>query len=219
MIITIDGPAGSGKSTVAKLVADRLGYTYIDTGAMYRAVAYKVLKENLKSKEDIIKVLDKIDLYFDCSDGTFRVILDGEDITDNIRTEEVGKKASEIAKIPEVRERLVHIQREIGKREKNAVLEGRDTGTVVFPDADIKFFLTASPEERARRRYLQLKEKGVDESYENILKSVLDRDKTDTQREISPLKPAKDAIIVDTTDMSIEEVVNFIIKKVKEYAQ
>ncbi len=219
MIITIDGPAGSGKSTVAKLVADRLGYTYIDTGAMYRAIAYKVLKENLKSKEDIIKVLDKINLHFDYSDGTFRVILDGEDITDNIRTEDVGKKASEIAKIPEVREKLVYIQRELGKREKNAVLEGRDTGTVVFPDADIKFFLTASPEERARRRYLQLKEKGVDEPYENILKSVLDRDRADTQREISPLKPAKDAIIVDTTDMSIEEVVDFIIKKVKEYAQ
>jgi len=186
---------------------------------MYRAIAYKVLKENLKRKEDIIKVLDKIDLHFNYSNGTFRVILDGEDITDKIRTEEVGKKASEIAKIPEVRERLVHIQREIGKKEKNAVLEGRDTGTVVFPDADIKFFLTASPEERARRRYIQLKEMGIDESYEKILKSVLDRDKVDTQRKISPLKPAKDAIIVDTTDMSIQELVDFIIKKVREYAQ
>ncbi len=215
MIITIDGPAGSGKSTVARLLAEKLGFVYIDTGAMYRAVAYLALKKGVESKNELIKLLDDTDLNIDYSDGKFRIFIDGEEITEKIRTEEVGKKASEIAKIPEVREKLVKMQRKIGLKVKNAVLEGRDTGTVVFPDADYKFFLTASPEERAKRRYLQLKERGINLTYEEILKSIIDRDKSDTQRSVSPLKPAEDAIIIDTTDMSVDEVVDFILKKIK----
>ncbi len=215
MIIAIDGPAGSGKSTVAKLVAKELGFSYIDTGAMYRAVAYKVLKDNIPL-EKAPHILDKIDIKLVETEDGIKVFLDGEDISDKIRTEEVGKVASQIAKIPQVRKKLVELQRKLALEKENAVLEGRDIGTVVFPDADLKIFLTASAEERARRRYLQLKEKGLNPSYEEILKSIIDRDKNDTERKDSPLKPAEDAIIIDTTDKSIDQVVNLIINKVKE---
>ena len=215
MIIAIDGPAGSGKSTVAKLVAKKLGFLYLDTGAMYRAVAYKMKKENLSEKE-LIEKLDSIDLKLLDTDKGIKVILDGEDITGKIRTEEIGKLASRIAKIPEIREKLVQLQRKIALEAKNAVLEGRDIGTVVFPDAELKIFMTASPEERAKRRYLQLKEKGENPSYEDILKSVLERDKADMERKIAPLKPAKDAIVIDTTNKTIEKVVNIIVSKAKE---
>lgn len=215
MIIAIDGPAGSGKSTVAKLVAKKLGFLYLDTGAMYRAVAYKMKKENLSEKE-LIEKLDSIDLKLLDTDKDIKVILDGEDITGKIRTEEIGKLASRIAKIPEIREKLVQLQRKIALEAKNAVLEGRDIGTVVFPDAELKIFMTASPEERAKRRYLQLKEKGENPSYEDILRSVLERDKADMEREVAPLKPAKDSIVIDTTDKTIEEVVDIIVAKAKE---
>lgn len=215
MIIAIDGPAGSGKSTVAKLVAKKLGFFYLDTGAMYRAVAYKMKKENLSEKE-LIEKLGSIDLRLLDTDKGIKVILDGEDITGKIRTEEIGKLASQIAKIPEIREKLVQLQRKIALEAKNAVLEGRDIGTVVFPDAELKIFMTASPEERAKRRYLQLKEKGENPNYEDILRSVLERDKADMERKIAPLKPAKDAIVIDTTNKTIEEVVNIIVAKAKE---
>ena len=215
MIIAIDGPAGSGKSTVAKLVAKKLGFFYLDTGAMYRAVAYKMKKENLSEKE-LIKKLDNIDLKLLDTDEGIKVILDGEDITEKIRTEEIGKLASKIAKIPKIREKLVQLQRKIALEAKNAVLEGRDIGTVVFPDAELKIFMTASPEERAKRRYLQLKQKGENPSYEDILKSVLERDKADMERKVAPLKPAKDAIVIDTTNKTIEEVVDIIVAKAKE---
>ncbi|NPA52229.1 MAG: (d)CMP kinase [Aquificae bacterium] len=215
MIVAIDGPAGSGKSTVAKLVAQKLGFSYIDTGAMYRAVAYKLIKDKI-SVEDVSTVLDGLNLQFIEVDNQIRIILDGEDITDKIRTEQVGKVASQIATIPEVRKALVKLQRNMALQKENAVLEGRDIGTVVFPNADLKIFLTAQPEERARRRYIQLKEKGLAVSYEEILKMILNRDKNDTQRKEAPLKPSKDAIILDTTGKSIDEVVDFILEKAKK---
>ncbi len=215
MIIAIDGPAGSGKSTVAKLVAKKLGFSYIDTGAMYRAVAYKVIKENIPL-ERLPEILENLDLkLLDTNEGV-KVILDGEDITDKIRTEQIGKKASQIAKIPEVRKKLVQLQRKLGLKAKNAVLEGRDIGTVVFPDAQLKIFLTASAKERARRRYNQLREKGLKISYDEILKAVIERDKTDMERKESPLKPAEDAVIIDTTNKTIDEVVQMIINIAKE---
>ncbi|WP_456402069.1 (d)CMP kinase [Persephonella sp.] len=214
MIITIDGPAGSGKSTVAKMLSKKLGYTYIDTGAMYRALALKVLNKKIDpdDKEYVLTILEntKIDLQTDPQNN--RVFLDGKDVTDLIRTEEIGKTASKIARYPEVRRFLVKIQRELGLKSKNAVLEGRDAGTVIFPDADIKIFLTASPEIRAKRRYDELKKKGLNVIYTEILNQVIERDKIDQTRKDSPLRPAENSKIIDSSNMSIDEVVNKILE-------
>ncbi|WP_457623679.1 (d)CMP kinase [Persephonella sp.] len=214
MIITIDGPAGSGKSTVAKMLSKKLGYTYIDTGAMYRALALKVLNKKIdpEDKEYVLTILKntKIDLQTDPQNN--RVFLDGKDVTDLIRTEEIGKTASKIARYPEVRRFLVKIQRELGLKSKNAVLEGRDAGTVIFPDADIKIFLTASPEIRAKRRYDELKKKGLNVIYTEILNQVIERDKIDQTRKDSPLRPAENSKIIDSSNMSIDEVVNKILE-------
>ncbi len=217
MIIAIDGPVGSGKSTIAKLVAEKLGFTYIDTGAMYRAVALKILKTKIPLKvSEIVKMMENTKIDLVQTEGGLKVYLDGEDVSEEIRTEEVAKLASQIARYGEIRKRLVQLQRELGQRAKNVVIEGRDTGTVIFPDAELKIFLTADPEERAKRRYKQLKEKGFEVSLEHLIEKVKERDKMDTERKESPLKPAEDSIIVDTTNMSIEEVVEFIINKAKE---
>ncbi len=218
MIIAIDGPAGSGKSTIAKLLAQRLGFTYIDTGAMYRAVALKVKKNgiNPEDKEKIIKILENTKIELKPDKNGVKVFLDGEDVSSLIRTEEIGKIASKIARIPEVRKKLVQLQRELGKKAKNAVIEGRDTGTVIFPDAELKIFMTASPEERAKRRYKELKEKGLNVSYETILREIKERDYLDETRKDSPLKPAKDAVIIDTTGKSLEEVLNQVLSLVEE---
>ncbi|EDP74322.1 Cytidylate kinase, partial [Hydrogenivirga sp. 128-5-R1-1] len=166
MIIAIDGPAGAGKSTIAKLIAQKLNCTYINTGAMYRAVAYKILKIGGKfSQEDLEKLLENTEIQLKGE----KVILDGENITDKIKNENVAKMASKVAKIPIVRKKLVEMQRKMAEKEKCVVMEGRDTGTVVFPNADIKIFLTASPGERARRRYEELKQKGYNIPYEHLL--------------------------------------------------
>ncbi len=216
MIIAIDGPAGSGKSTIAKLLAKELGFTYIDTGAMYRAVALKIKRLGIDpdNKESVINVLKKTDIKLK-TNKEVKVFLDGEDVSSLIRTEEIGKIASKIARYPEVRKILVKMQRKIGEEAKNAVIEGRDTGTVIFPDADIKIFMTAKPEVRAERRYKELKEKGLNVSYEEILKEIIERDKLDTTRKDSPLKPAADAIILDTTDKSLKDVFLEILSIVK----
>jgi cytidylate kinase len=206
MQIAIDGPSGAGKSTIAKLLSAKLGIDYIDTGAMYRAIGLKMLREGVsledEDREKRIKVLDETDIDFDNGEIT----LDGESVEKDIRTPEISKAASDYSKLKEVRSKLVKIQQEIGRR-KDVVMDGRDIGTNVFKDAEYKFFLTATPEERAKRRTLELKEKGQDVSYEDTLADIKDRDYNDTHRELNPLKKADDAIEVDTTHMTIDEVV------------
>ncbi|MFN3977829.1 MAG: (d)CMP kinase [Sulfurihydrogenibium azorense] len=208
MIIAIDGPAGSGKSIIAKLLAKKLGFTYIDTGAMYRALALKVINLSVdpNNEEEVLKVLEntKIDLVDD------KVFLDGQDVSAHIRTEEVGNVASIVARYKKVREEMVNKQRQIGINAKNAVIEGRDAGTKIFPDADLKIFMTASPEVRAQRRVQQLKEKGFLVDYNHILQKIIERDKMDYERKESPLRPTQDYIIIDTTDKTIEEVISYI---------
>ena len=203
-IIAIDGPAGAGKSTVSKICAARLGYTYIDTGAMYRAVALKTLLSG-KPVEDLIGDID-IKL-----DEAARVFLDGREVTKEIRTPEVSKGASDVAKLGFVRKKLTELQREMA-RQGSVIMDGRDIGTQVLPNADLKIFLTASVEERARRRFEELKEKNLAADFEQIKKEITLRDKQDTEREIAPLAQAEDAILLDTTDLSIEQVVEKILE-------
>ncbi|WP_457635721.1 (d)CMP kinase [Persephonella sp.] len=218
MIIAIDGPAGSGKSTIAKMIARELDFTYIDTGAMYRAVALKIkrLGINPDDPEAVLEVLKNTEIDLRPSEEGIKIFLDGEDVSDRIRTEEIGKIASKIARHRKVREILVQMQRELGKRAKDAVIEGRDTGTVIFPDADIKFFLTASAEVRAERRYRELKEKGLNVNYDRILREVKERDRLDKTRKESPLKPAEDAVIIDTSDKDIDQVFRQLIDIIKK---
>ncbi len=217
MIIAIDGPVGSGKSTIAKLVAQKLGFTYIDTGAMYRAVALKIIKTKTPLKvSEIVKMMENTKIDLVQTEEGLKVYLDGEDVTEEIRTEDVAKLASQIARYGEIRKRLVQFQRKLGERAGNVVIEGRDTGTVIFPNAELKIYLTASPEERARRRYEQLKEKGFNVPFEHLVEKIKERDKMDMEREESPLKPAEDSVIIDTTDKTIDEVVEMIINLAKE---
>ncbi len=215
--IAIDGPSGAGKSTIAKIVAERMGIDYIDTGAMYRAIGLKMVNEGV-SREDTEeaaserqKVLDRTEIDFD--DGV--ITLDGEDVGGKIRTPEISIAASDYSRFPEVRSKLVAIQREIGHR-KSVVMDGRDIGTNVFTDAQYKFFLTATPEERASRRVKELQEKGEDVSYEATLEDIRKRDYNDTHRKLNPLAKADDAIEIDTTDMTIEEVASAILDKIDQ---
>lgn len=203
MIIAIDGPAGSGKSTVSKMIAEEIGFTYLDTGAMYRLFAYKLIKENIdvNDKEKELDALKSLDI--DMKDGRF--YLDKEDVTDKLRSREVSANASKVAGVKEVREKMVEIQREFS-RSKNVILDGRDIGTVVFPNADLKIYLSAASEVRAKRRYEELKEKDTNVSYDEILKEIEERDYHDSSRKESPLRIADDAIVVDTTDSTIDEV-------------
>ncbi|BAT71653.1 cytidylate kinase [Thermosulfidibacter takaii ABI70S6] len=220
MIIAIDGPAGSGKSTVSKLVAQKLGATYLDTGAIYRALGYLALKKgvSLDDEDSLEKLARAMKLEMYTTEEGQKVLLEGEDISKRIRTEEIGMAASKVSRHPKVRAALLDLQRSFAQK-GSVVAEGRDTGTVVFPNADIKIFLTASPEVRARRRYLELKEKGIKADYDDILESVLQRDKQDSSRSVAPLRPAEDAVIIDTSDLSIEEVVNSILKLVDEWKE
>ena len=216
--IAIDGPAGAGKSSIAKALSKRLGYIYIDTGAMYRAVAIFFLENNVADGTDsrIESLLDKLEISIKYEDGAQKVILNGEDVTDKLRLEEIGKLASKFSAIGSVREKLVALQRKLAQKE-NVVMDGRDIGTVVLPNADLKIYLSASSKVRAKRRYLELLEKGhTDLDINEIEDEIIKRDEADMNREISPLKQADDAYYLDSSDMTLEEVVSKILSMVKE---
>ena len=213
-VIAIDGPAGAGKSTVAKIVAEKLGYTYIDTGAMYRGVAWKTLQQSKEASDaDILQAVHDIDVRLACTESGTRVTVDGTDVTHEIRTPEVTHIVSRVAALGPVREKMVELQRAMAA-DGAVVMDGRDIGTVVFPNADLKIFLVADARERAKRRYRELIEKGESVEIEEIYENILKRDKIDSTRKESPLKKAKDAVEVDTTSKSIEEVKNEILRMV-----
>lgn len=206
-VIAIDGPAGAGKSTVAKIVAEKLGYTYIDTGAMYRAVAWKTLQQSSEATDEaILRAVEGIDVRLACTDSGTRVTVDGTDVTGEIRTPEVTNIVSRVAALGPVREKMVELQRAMAA-DGAVVMDGRDIGTNVLPNADVKIFLTASVEERARRRYDEMKEKGYAVDFDDLKKEIASRDKQDSEREISPLRQAEDAILLDSTALSIDAVV------------
>jgi len=218
LIITIDGPAASGKSTVAQLLAERLGASFLDTGAMYRAVTLAAIRAgaDMNNEEELLAILGNVEFQFVTRGKKMTVCIDGVDVTEQIRQPEVTAKARYIASSAKLRNRLVQLQRQLAAGKERIITEGRDQGTVVFPDADIKFYLTADKSERARRRQVELRAKGNSESLEKIQKTIEDRDKSDENRTVGPLKPANDAIIVDTTDLSIKEVVEKLLCCVKE---
>lgn len=219
MIIAIDGPAASGKSTTAKLVGQKMNFLYIDTGAMYRAMALKTKMESV-DYEDSQKVIDlisktRIDQIIDEVTGDTKTILDDVDVSHEIRTPEISKGVTAVCEIKEVRENLVAIQRELGKK-GDVILDGRDIGTVVFPNADLKFFMVADVDVRANRRFKELNSKGIVSSLEDIKADIIRRDDRDSSRSNSPLKAASDAILIDTSDLSIDEQVEFIVMRIKE---
>ena len=208
-IIAIDGPAGAGKSTVSKIIAAKLNYTYIDTGAMYRAVGWKFLQTGKNFSEEILQeIVEKIDIKLD---DKAKVFVDDFEVTKEIRTPEVSRLASDVSKFGFVRKKLTELQRKMAEVGK-VIMDGRDIGTQVLPNADLKIFLTASLEERARRRFEELKLKNSDVEIEKIRQEIFLRDKQDSEREIAPLKQADDAILLDTTNLSIEEVAKKILE-------
>lgn len=218
IIIAIDGYAATGKSSQAKLLAATLGYTYIDTGAMYRAVTLFALRQQPQGEvepERLIESLQNITITFQFKDSEQLTFLNGENVTDAIRSTQVTEHVSSIAKIPEVRSFLVAQQKALGQK-KGIVMDGRDIGTVVFPNAECKFFLTASPEVRAQRRHLEQVEKGIKEDFEDVLENITSRDLLDSTRAVSPLKKASDAIEIDVSTLSIEEVYGKLWSHIKE---
>jgi cytidylate kinase len=212
LVVAIDGPSGAGKSTVAHLLAERLGYLQIDTGAMYRAVAYLIDQAGIDPDDltEIEHFCNKVDIQLDRTDGFQRVLANGQDVTTKIRTPEMSLLTSRISTLKPVREAMMLSQRRMGAR-GGVVLEGRDIGTVVFPDADVKFFLSASPEERGRRRFLELHAKGEQVTLEETIQAVTDRDLQDSQRDLAPLRMAIDAIDIDSSGRSIDEVLESMV--------
>ena len=220
LIIAIDGPAGSGKSTSAKLIAKKLGYVYIDTGAMYRAITYLALENKaIKDESRIIELARKCKIDLDYEDGEVIVRLNDRNISKEIRSAEVNSHVSEVSKISQVRKLLVEKQREMGAKGNGVVMEGRDIGTVVFPNADLKIFLTASLDTRANRRTKEYNETGSNVLVDDIKSNLSNRDKIDSSRNDSPLIKASDAVEVDTTNVTIDEQVNLILKEAKKVAK
>ena len=211
MQVTIDGPASSGKSTISKLIAKENHFVYLDTGAMYRVVTLAVLKNqiSLDDHRAIEQLVQTIEIGFSMQDGKQSVFMNGEDVTDEIRSVEVTRNVSAVSALKEVRTRLVHLQREIAENH-SIIMDGRDIGTVVLPQAEIKIFLVASVEERAKRRFIENQEKGIKMSYEELVEDIRRRDHIDSTRKESPLKKAEDAIEIDTTTMTIDDVVKTV---------
>lgn len=216
--IALDGPAGAGKSSIAKKAAKALDFIYVDTGALYRTIGLAATRNSVEPvpSQEVDSLLEKItvELTFN-NKGEQIVLLDGEDVSGLIRTPEASMMASKISAIPSVRAYLLDLQRDIAKK-NNVIMDGRDIGTVVLPDAKVKIFLTASPEARAQRRYKELLEKGMDVNYENILSDVIERDYNDSHRKTAPLKPAEGCVFVDTTELDFEQSVEKIISVIKE---
>jgi cytidylate kinase len=220
LVIAIDGFSSTGKSSISKVVADTLGLIHIDTGAMYRAITLFGLRnfKNEKQEIDLSKLLqnlNEISLEFRENSGKLEIYLNGENVSKEIRTTEVSDNVSLIAKHPEVRARLVVLQRDIAEKQ-GVIMDGRDIGTVVLPDADYKFFLTASADERARRRFLELQSLGIETTIEEVKQNLIERDRIDSEREISPLKQAEDAILIDNTNLNKEETIDLILSYIKK---
>lgn len=215
--IAIDGPSGSGKSTLAKGAAKALGIMYLDTGAMYRTCGLCAIKAGIEPKDvdAVSKMLESMDLQIRFQDGAQHMILNGEDVTDSIRTPEVSRAASDISSLPIIRTAMVDMQRKIAA-DQSFVVDGRDIGSVVLPNAKYKFFLTASPEARAKRRFLELQEKGTPQEYDEVLKDIIWRDKQDSERAASPLIKVDDAVEIDTSDIGIEETLEVLLGYIKE---
>ena len=220
LVIAIDGFSSTGKSSISKVVADTLGLIHIDTGAMYRAITLFGLRNFKNEKQEIdlpklLQNLNEISLEFRENSGKLEIYLNGENVSKEIRTTEVSDNVSFIAKQPEVRERLVVLQRDIAEKQ-GVIMDGRDIGTVVLPNADYKFFLTASADERARRRFLELQSLGIETTIEEVKRNLIERDRIDSEREISPLKQAEDAILIDNTNLNKEETIDLILSYIKK---
>lgn len=215
--IAIDGPSGAGKSTLAKGVAARLGLTYVDTGALYRTVGLSALRRGIPAEDTpgILAFLPSLSVELKNEDGCQHVFLDGEDVTGLIRTPEVSHYASAVSAVPEVRRFLFSLQRDIAERQ-DVIMDGRDIGTVILPDADLKIFLTASPEARAQRRLLELREKGIDLSLSELIRQQTERDKRDASRDVAPMKPAEDAVLLDNSKMNLEETIAEVLRIAEE---
>lgn len=211
MKVAIDGPAGAGKSSIAKAVANKMDFIYIDTGAMYRAVAVYAIENGIEIKEENFtdEILDKINIDITYQDGTQRIILCGKDVSERIRQADASIGASNVAVIPAVRLKLVELQRSLAEK-TSVIMDGRDIGTYVLPDAEVKIFLTASSDVRAKRRLLEMKEKGMEADFETVKRDIEYRDKNDSERKFAPLKQAQDAVLVDTSDMTIDQVIERI---------
>lgn len=216
-VVAIDGPAGSGKGTITKLVGKKIGLINIDTGAMYRCATLDCLNKNIlpEELEKIEKVLEEIDIRFERDNEKELVFLNGKDVTEEIRSTIVNSNVAKFAAVKIIRDKMTPLQREMGKQ-ANIIMEGRDIGTVVFPDADVKIFLDCSIEERANRRFKQNQEKGIECTYEEVLESIKERHKLETEREVAPFVQAEDAIYVDSTKLTIDEVVEKIVKIIEE---
>lgn len=217
LIITIDGPSAAGKSTIGKLLAKELDYLYLDTGAMYRAIAWQVVESRINptNRKKITKIAKECRISFRREGDEMRIFCDDRDISDKIRGERIGKVASVVSIIPEVRKEMVKRQRDLAKR-GGIVLEGRDTATVVCPAADIKFYLDASPQARGKRRFLEIRDKSIAKDLKNITEEIKQRDQRDSRRKYSPLKKAEDAICIDSTSLKIEEVLQLMLQKVNK---
>lgn len=215
--VAIDGPSGAGKSTVARAAAARLGYVYVDTGAMYRAIGLAVCRKGISGDDTagIVAALPEVRLDIRYEDGAQHILLCGEDVSDTIRTPEIAKYASMVSAVPEVRQFLLETQRDMAKN-GNILMDGRDIGTVILPDAPVKIFLTASAEARAQRRYLELHEKGQSITFDEVLHDIQQRDEQDMTRAVAPLKQAADAVLLDTSDISLEQSIEAVLRIIRE---